>query len=280
MIRLFSKSKYTYADLFDLLGLRKAKRPEYLFYYQYFYILLYQALDTVFTPYVAGNKKRFVAPHSELVDSYRILINYFYRIREVPRIHGIPLLNEFELFDPLNGSYNRLLNDWKKSKDKFEDHKAVLENLLTLENVQQIEISSRLHELSKNHHEAIKRQIILQRSKRTDDDSTEPYFFPNDFSRDKYDIRIYHLGKYGDLKFTKKDSNIRMKIFGLFFNQKGDWVTIDQIAKKVGRTHRNIYQVNRDLRKLLKPHQHTIEYHVGSTSMARLVSIEIANKLI
>lgn len=183
MIRIFSLSKFSYDQLFDLLDSNKIERKPYLFFYSYFFSLLYKILETVYTPYINNKKKPFVAPNSNLIRQYSIVMNYFYLIRETPRIHGIPKFEEIKLFYPLNGDYDRLLTDWARCKGKFIDHIAFVDDFIILNNVPKYSIPPKLSTLVNNLEKALLEQVVFQRSGGKEVNK-ESFILPDEFKRD------------------------------------------------------------------------------------------------
>lgn len=220
------------------------------FFYKFVFNILFDILDTVFTPYIS-KPSAFVIPDPVVVDDFRVMLNVFYLIQN----HWLFAWNhiyfiDFTPFDPIEGDNNRLITNWRDMKGAFLDHKARIYNICRLQQVPEVPIPYRLARFQK----AIINNLSKQREyQNRDKKQIEAMTFPVDFMWDEANPRIYHFGKYGSIAFTAHRSK-RLQVFKQIVDKRGEPVKVRSIARhpKVNRDDHYVYSVLRDINKLIQ----------------------------
>ncbi len=221
-----------------------------IFFYQVHFNLLFEILDTVFTPYI-HKPHELVKPDPMVVSDFSIILNSFYLIQnhwefKLRKVYCV----DFTPFDPIEGNYERIIKDWEKLRGDYVDHKAKIFNICRLNAVAEYKIPYRMERFIK----AITNNLSKQREyQKTNKPQFDIVPFPSEFKRDEVDGRNFYFGTRGTLTFTSKKS-IKLSVFKMIFEKRGEPLHVSTIAKRINRYDHYVYSVLQDLKEMIEPH--------------------------
>lgn len=227
-------------------GEAKLDIQKLVYFYKVHFDLLFDILEVVLTPYI-GRSHELVKPDPMVVSDFSIMLNSFYLIQNhwEFRLRKVYFV-DFSSFDPIDGNYERLIDDWAKLRGEFLDHKAKISNICHL-NALEYKIPYRLERFTK----AIKHNLSKQKEYQQ---VSKPQFktttFPSDFKWNESDSRIFHFGKRGSVSFTAKRSK-RLMVFKMIVEGRGEPIRVGLIARRIQRDVHYVYSVLRNLRKII-----------------------------
>lgn len=245
----FDKEK-TMEKGWDYGGEAKLDIHKLIFFYQIHFSLLFDILDTVFTPYI-HKPNELVKPDPMVVSDFSVILNSFYLIQNhwEFKLRKVYCVN-FTPFDPIEGDYERIIKDWERLRGEYIDHKAKIFNICRLNAVPEYKIPYRMERFIKAITNNLSKQKEYQRTNKPQIDIVP---FPPEFKWDEVDSRIFFFGTRGTLIFTAKKS-IKLSVFKMIVEKRGEPLHVNKIAWKIDRDPHYVYSVIRDLKEMIEPH--------------------------
>jgi len=245
-------------------GEAKLTQEMLLYFYEVIYAQVFEMLDTLFTPYLSRRAK-FIKPHAINIDDFRYFLHTLYLIQD-HRLFRRLYCVDFSPFDPIEGDYQRIIDDWARLRGSYIDHHAKIKNLVRFKVPTPYPMPYRLA----RYMQAVKNNLEKYKEIQGFEASGLPITeFPSDYRWDISDSRVYHFGSLGSVSFNAKRST-KLSLFKIVVDQRGKPVRLHDICKKLSINMPNARQIVRDINKMVSRVPH-IQLQLDGKANAQVV---------
>lgn len=250
-------------------GKAKLDLNKLLYFYDIFFTIVSDILDTVYTPYLLHNKK-LVYPFDEVKTDYLFFVNLVEQIQLNWRFILIKKIN-LRGFERIDGDQERILQLWKERKGQFIDYEAYIKEALLRQKIKEYPIPFRVERYKQAVYRNLQQQKVAQTSSKHVDGITK---LPDDFGWSEDNPYEYIFGDRGSYVFQEKKGSKRKKanityiMFSMIVKPRGNYEWIERIANMAGSDAKTIRTLKDQLNKKLK--QYRVRIDLNGDGMAKM----------